>query len=231
MITSNASSPHVMLPGAHQTSSSELYDDEELRIPSARASADSVLLWPSFEQRYPANYLVCGLFSQSFHADTRHQGLDTSTDYPEKSLDTGKLSIGVSVEDNVVQLVEAFSILVHPKNPVLNPATLRRYARSIEENGIGWDERSCLVVSWFFDCLLSAGSSAICRPSAQNLVIHPAWSEFCSREPITLLILLIKTLHMHSSLNLQADQNFYFTAPLLRRWLNGGRTSRVKSQV
>lgn len=45
------------------------------------------------------------------------------------------------------RLLDNFFSRVHIKNPVLDEHEVRRWAREISFNGIGWDARSCLVVS------------------------------------------------------------------------------------
>ncbi|EXJ90828.1 hypothetical protein A1O1_03933 [Capronia coronata CBS 617.96] len=142
---SNSASPAVLSTSQHEPPS-DSYDDEELRIPSARTSADNVLLWPIFEQRYQAHFFVSGLFTRSFHAGNGNQGSQTFLNPGLRLNSTTNVSMGISIEENVVEHVEAFLMLVYPKNPVLDPVKLRRYAQAVEENGIGWNDESCLVL-------------------------------------------------------------------------------------
>lgn len=50
-------------------------------------------------------------------------------------------------EVEIVPLVDKFLMEVHVRNPILDEEELRRHARDVAENGMGWDGKTCLVVS------------------------------------------------------------------------------------
>ena len=54
--------------------------------------------------------------------------------------------MGVELE-SCSNLLDKFFGSVHIKNPVLDKKEIRQWGREISLNGIGWDSRSCLVVS------------------------------------------------------------------------------------
>lgn len=54
----------------------------------------------------------------------------------------------MSVElESCSKLLDNFFSRIHIKNPILDEKEIRQGAREISFNGIGWDGRSCLVVS------------------------------------------------------------------------------------
>ena len=60
----------------------------------------------------------------------------------------GKGLAGTNFElDSCSKLLDYFFTRIHIKNPVLDEKEIRQWTRDISFNGIGWDARSCLVVS------------------------------------------------------------------------------------
>jgi hypothetical protein len=54
----------------------------------------------------------------------------------------------MSVElDSCSSQLDNFFTRIHVKNPILDEKEIRRWARELSFNGIGWDGRSCLIVS------------------------------------------------------------------------------------
>lgn len=49
-------------------------------------------------------------------------------------------------EHMLVALSKKFLNCVHPRNPIIEPGELLRYAKEATENGLGWDSPSCLVL-------------------------------------------------------------------------------------
>jgi hypothetical protein len=45
------------------------------------------------------------------------------------------------------KLLDNFFTRIHIKNPVLDEKEIREWTKEISFNGVGWDARSCLVVS------------------------------------------------------------------------------------
>lgn len=62
------------------------------------------------------------------------------------------LSVAADFEVNgAVDLFERFLESVHILNPVLEDVKIREYIRNARFNGLGWDAKSCLLVSRNFD--------------------------------------------------------------------------------
>lgn len=51
------------------------------------------------------------------------------------------------LEEEVLPLVNKFFECVSPRNPILDSTTVKRIAARVSENGFGWDNESCLIVS------------------------------------------------------------------------------------
>ncbi|KAJ4356257.1 uncharacterized protein N0V89_004288 [Didymosphaeria variabile] len=115
---------------------------DQLKIPSRRTTADAVLKWPVFQNRWPANYLTNAIF------EAENSEYDSDLDIPPPQEQTrSKLGIGGVDEDSIPYLVRRFIELVHIKNPILDVKTISAYANHVAESGLGWDPPSCLVVS------------------------------------------------------------------------------------
>ena len=100
--------------------------EDFMEIPSFRTTADTILLWPIFEGRYPPEYLVDALF------EAQVENLDDESDIPQdeapQRLARMKLGRPNFREDEVDVLVEKFISYVHIKNPILDIKTLKMYA-------------------------------------------------------------------------------------------------------
>ncbi|KAJ6099548.1 hypothetical protein N7467_001083 [Penicillium canescens] len=90
-------------------------------------------MWPVFHERYPKNCLQDAVFGPSPQSLQHIQ---------EKSK---RIKFGFQ-EDKVPELMEQFFLLVHIKNPIVDEKELKNYARRAVEEGLGWDEGSCLVL-------------------------------------------------------------------------------------
>lgn len=71
-----------------------------------------------------------------------------------QSLGKGPPHVSVELE-SCSNLLDNFFNRIHIKNPVLDEQEIRQWAREISFHGIGWDGRSCLVVSGLIPDLLS----------------------------------------------------------------------------
>ena len=61
---------------------------------------------------------------------------------------SGKSQSRMSAElGSCSHLLDNFFDRIHIKNPILDEKEVRQWAREISFNGIGWEGRSCLVVS------------------------------------------------------------------------------------
>ncbi|KAL6412655.1 hypothetical protein AUP68_03860 [Ilyonectria robusta] len=144
------SSHHLQVNKENETAI-EPSDEEYMRIPSSRATCDTILLWPIFGGRYPANYLLEPLLSAGCDSEdeSEERGAGSIGQHAAangRSVTLANTGIGnIAVEENVIRLVDNFIAFVHTKNPILDILTLKRYARSVAEDGPGWDGKTCLV--------------------------------------------------------------------------------------
>lgn len=51
-------------------------------------------------------------------------------------------------EDDYLPLCRRFLDQVHVRSPILEPRDLEQYAKEVTENGLKWDNKSCLVVCY-----------------------------------------------------------------------------------
>ncbi|KAK5697751.1 hypothetical protein LTR17_023838 [Elasticomyces elasticus] len=119
-------------------------------IPAQRTTADAVLRWDIFEEKYPPSALIALHFARS---DDRLSEAAGNLD----EIFTVRDGVQGPNEEDVPALVESFLRNVHTKNPVLDADQLVRKARLVAGNGLGWDGWSCLV-------LLAAALGRIARP-------------------------------------------------------------------
>ncbi|WPG99794.1 Hypothetical protein R9X50_00261300 [Acrodontium crateriforme] len=121
-----------------------------LQIPEHRSSADSVLLWEIFENRYPRNALIGSLFKSEIQGVDELLLNETDVFNPRKGLKPPD-------EERIPQLVDSFLQNVHTKNPILDVESLVKHARLSATDGLGWDAKSCLV-------LLACALGSLARP-------------------------------------------------------------------
>lgn len=125
-----------------------------LQIPPHRASADTVLQWGVFEEKYPANSLIGGLFSPEHNAvSLPTEGAST----PSGDLITNSSRLSPLEEEQIPGLIDRFLQNVHTKNPILDVEALVKHGRKCAEQGVGWDGRSCLV-------LMACALGAVAKP-------------------------------------------------------------------
>ena len=140
----SASAP-AQVDAEHITESSS----EFLQIPAQRTTADAVLRWEVFEDRYPPSALVGIHF-------TREGGIGQDSLSVDETF-TGRNGVLAPNEEQIPGLIESFLRNVHTKNPVLDAEQLVRQARIIASDGLGWGAWSCLV-------LLAAALGRIAKP-------------------------------------------------------------------
>ncbi|KAJ5096205.1 hypothetical protein NUU61_005561 [Penicillium alfredii] len=119
-------SPHELLVCATRPGHELAADSFD--VPSSNTSPDNILIWPVFEQRYPEKCLQDAVFASSSQTPRMQR-----TKFAFQ-------------EDKVPALMDRFFYLVHIKNPIVDEESLRHDARKVIEDGLGWDEGSCLVL-------------------------------------------------------------------------------------
>lgn len=115
-----------------------------MQIPQHPASADTVLRWEIFDDRFPANALISSLFKPNL--------ADAVDD-----LITAPTRLTPLDEETIPHLVDKFLQNVHTKNPILDVEALVKHGRRCADQGIGWDGRSCLV-------LLACALGSVAKP-------------------------------------------------------------------
>jgi hypothetical protein len=101
-------------------------------------TVESVLSWPIFERQFDSYLNLRELMTNPSSGNLDHLS-------PQSSGKSQNL-MGVELE-SCSNLLDKFFGCVHIKNPVLDEKEIRQWGREISLNGIGWDSRSCLVVS------------------------------------------------------------------------------------
>lgn len=107
---------------------------EVTELAARTSSCESILRWPS-------------LHSDGQFEDITSFALQSTlnTELPVESvLANARFAIQ---EDKIWPLCRKFLVLIHVKNPILEVAEFKRYAREAAECGPSWDGRGCLVVS------------------------------------------------------------------------------------
>ncbi|KAJ6440273.1 C-4 methylsterol oxidase [Purpureocillium lavendulum] len=125
-----------------------------LQIPPHRASADTVLRWDIFQDKYPPNALIGGLFSPDQP--------DPNADTPSSDLIINTSGLTPPEDEQIPNLIDRFLQNVHTKNPILDVEALIKHGRRCADQGIGWDGRSCLV-------LLACALGAVAKPFGRSV--------------------------------------------------------------
>ncbi|KAL6240258.1 hypothetical protein RBB50_012824 [Rhinocladiella similis] len=126
-----------------------------LQIPPHRTSADSVLCWEIFENRYGPNALIGALFPS-----------DQTTINREEDVFAPSAPFKPVPEERIPYLIDNFLQNVHTKNPVLNVERLVKEGRKAAQQGLGWDAWSCLV-------LLACALGSVAKPFAIADALSP----------------------------------------------------------
>jgi hypothetical protein len=97
------------------------------RLPSI--TLETVLEWPVFDDcEFPRHFHLL----DSLDKDTHRKGAQISVDLDLQQTD---------------RLLRAFLDDVHIFNPTLEEEEVREYVNVVRLNGIGWDAKSCLLVT------------------------------------------------------------------------------------
>ncbi|KAJ5137174.1 hypothetical protein N7448_005728 [Penicillium atrosanguineum] len=105
-----------------------------LNVPSV--NAESLLHWPKVIE-----VLGTPVVERSFLLECT---LDmTPASAPESQPSSSQYGMR---EDDYLPLCQRFLDEVHVRNPILEPNDLKRYAKEVTENGLKWDNKSCLVL-------------------------------------------------------------------------------------
>ncbi|CAK7202807.1 hypothetical protein SEUCBS139899_005534 [Sporothrix eucalyptigena] len=156
-----SNSPEKTLVGA-SPGFPPLQDDDRsqnpLRFPPARTTADAILKWPIFENRYPPDYITDALFL----AEAPDEGSDADADDCPSPLSSrrrqnSKIRSRVVDEDAIPGLVQRFIDLVHIKNPILDVDVIWALTRRVVDDGFVWNMESCLV-------LIAAALGCVAQP-------------------------------------------------------------------
>ncbi|KAK5008985.1 hypothetical protein LTR28_003233 [Elasticomyces elasticus] len=125
-----------------------------LQIPPQKTTADAVLKWEVFEERYPMNALVGVLFTAGEHdfADRRR-----SSTSPSDNAFAVPGGLKLPDDERIPMLIDNFLQNVHTKNPILDVESLVKQGRKCAEQGLGWDAWSCLV-------LLACALGSVAKP-------------------------------------------------------------------
>lgn len=136
-----------------------------MRAPFAALRCESLLRWSVFESVATQREKSISSFvleSESVLHELGHSGIaggrGISGFSPGSESSPGTVEVGSSVgvqEDAFVPLCKKFLLLVHPRNPILEPDELIKYAKHAREHGLGWNQASCIVVGDPSTCLTS----------------------------------------------------------------------------
>lgn len=153
---------HVPASSTAQESSRDF-----LQIPPHPATADTVLSWDIFEDRYPPNSLIGSLFSPDPADVGTHASTTAST--PANDLITTSSTLTPLNEEQIPSLIDRFLQNVHTKNPILDVEALVKHGRRCADQGVGWDGRSCLVL---LACALGSIAKPFDRPMTQPGAVY-----------------------------------------------------------
>ncbi len=139
-----------------------------LRIPSCKASADMVLTWPCFGNRFLSDRLIGTFFNISNAKNSDDSG--NSNHFPSAAAtnepvhDTMQLFGGITplLEERIPMLIDRFLQNVHTKNPILDVEALVQWGKRAAEYGLAWDAQTCLV-------LLACALGSISCPFVESL--------------------------------------------------------------
>lgn len=140
-----------------------------LRIPSCKASADMVLTWPCFGNRFLPDRLIGTFFnvpnsktSEDSNTSHHHSAAAMNDSVP----DTIQVCGGIKpvLEERIPILIDRFLQNVHTKNPILDVEALVQWGKRAAEYGLAWDAQTCLV-------LLACALGSISCPFVESLSI------------------------------------------------------------
>jgi hypothetical protein len=139
------------------------------QIPACRATADTVLTWRIWRDKYGADERISTVFhstgpnrrdTQGDDGNQRHQ----SSGITDASNNTrgGLTSL---TDERIPSLIDNFLQNVYTKSPVLDVENLVRHGRKAAEHGVGWDGMLCLI-------LIACALGCIARPFDECLLVR-----------------------------------------------------------
>lgn len=142
-----------------------------LQIPACRTTADTVLTWPIWRDKYGADSLISivfhltGLNRPHSKGDCENQRRQSSG-VADASNNIVVVSGGLTsfTDERIPSLIDNFLQNVYTKNPVLDVEDLVHHGRKAAEHGLGWDGMSCLI-------LIACALGCIARPFDECLLI------------------------------------------------------------
>jgi hypothetical protein len=134
-----------------------------LQIPPHRTTADTVLTWPIFANRYEPNSLIEPLFAPNIYPNGNSFSHATGDELIAKDLVVVPGGLQPLPDEKIPSLIDNFLQNVHTKNPILDVEFLLKHGRKAAEIGLGWDAPSCLV-------LLACALGSVARPFEQSLM-------------------------------------------------------------
>ena len=147
--------------GSQQTLTIEPSRDY-LQIPPHRTTADTVLTWPIFANRYEPISLIQPLFTHSVYSNGNRSSHVTRDELIAKDLIVVPGGLQPLPDEKIPSLIDNFLQNVHTKNPILDVEFLLKHGRKAAEIGLGWDAPSCLL-------LLACALGSVARPFEQSL--------------------------------------------------------------
>jgi Fungal Zn(2)-Cys(6) binuclear cluster domain len=145
-------SPVIMIdPHDHQTAPEPSRDFSH--IPPHQTTADTILTWPIFENKFTENFLIEPLLTDPAVSDPQLYARSGSNEDNYAMI----ASLAPLDEERIPSLVDHFLQNVHTKNPVIDVETLVQRSRLAATQGLGWDAWSCLV-------LLACALGSIAKP-------------------------------------------------------------------
>ncbi|KAI6367395.1 hypothetical protein MCOR25_004931 [Pyricularia grisea] len=143
------------------------------------ASCESILRWPALrdlllpeEQNIQSFVLSSDLdFDEVFVP--KKTGIQSTLPRFQSPSDADSPRRRIS-EVEIVPLVDKFLMEVHVRNPILDEEELRRHARDVAENGMGWDGKTCLVL---IACALACLWAGWHLPPPPGAVTAPCYPE------------------------------------------------------
>lgn len=143
-----------------------------LQIPACRTTADIVLAWPIWRDKYGADSLIGTVFHSTGSNRTDSKGDSASQRRQSPGITDAANDIFVvsggltSLDDErIPSLIDNFLQNVYTKNPVLDVEDLVRHGRKAAEHGLGWDGMSCLI-------LIACALGCIARPFDECLLVR-----------------------------------------------------------
>jgi hypothetical protein len=127
-------------------------------------SADTVLQWAIFQEKYSQDSLINGLFQAQ---DDNSPSLRESSKLPISDEDVRFTGLHPPDDERIPHLIDSFLQNVHTKNPILDVESLVKHGRKCAQHGVGWDGLSCLV-------LLACALGSVAKPFDMSIAQQAA---------------------------------------------------------